>query len=148
MVCISYLDIRGNPAHLHYLLRRLHERLPDAELLVGFWPPQDPILTDPHLRQTLGGGYCVSTLKEAVESCVAAPHKLRQEEWESVPTCRRYRLTRVCSSAIPCSGYGPMPQLVLWDPCNMALSFLSRSERPDCAVLCRLVSTPSRIGRV
>ena len=28
MICISYLDISGNPAHLRYLLQRLHQRKP------------------------------------------------------------------------------------------------------------------------
>jgi predicted PurR-regulated permease PerM len=74
MVCISYLDIRGNPAHLRYLLRRLHEHLPNAQFLVGFWALQDPILRDSHPSQTLGTGYYV-TLHEAVEACLAAAHK-------------------------------------------------------------------------
>jgi hypothetical protein len=75
MVCISYIDIRGNPAHLHYLLRRLRERLPHAQFLVGFWPLQDPILKDLHLRQTFGADFYVSTLNEAVAACLAAAHK-------------------------------------------------------------------------
>jgi predicted PurR-regulated permease PerM len=72
MVCVSYLDINGTPAHLRYLLRRLHERLPQAPLLVGLWPAQDPILTDRNLRQAVGADYYVSTLHEAVEACLAA----------------------------------------------------------------------------
>ncbi|MBV8894565.1 MAG: AI-2E family transporter [Acidobacteria bacterium] len=72
MICISYLDIGGNPAHLRYLLRRLRERLPKALLLVGLWPAQDPILHDQDLRQAIGADYYVSTLHEAVEACLAA----------------------------------------------------------------------------
>jgi predicted PurR-regulated permease PerM len=79
MVCISYLDIRGNPAHLRYLLRRLREHLPDAQFLVGLWPAQDPILRDPHLRQIVGAGYYVSTLHEAVEACLAAACQSAQQ---------------------------------------------------------------------
>ena len=72
MICISYLDIGGNPAHLRYLLRRLRERLPKVLLLVGLWPAQDPILHDQDLRQAIGADYYVSTLREAVETCLAA----------------------------------------------------------------------------
>lgn len=72
MLCISYLDISGNPAHLRYLLRRLRERLPHARLLVGLWPAQDPILKDRDLRHVVGADDYVSSLHEAVEACLAA----------------------------------------------------------------------------
>ena len=86
MVCISYLDIKGTPAHLRYLLRRLRERLPHAEFLVGLWPAQDPILRDPHLRQTVGASYYVSTLHEAVEACLAVAHKSAKGPGTETPT--------------------------------------------------------------
>ena len=75
MVCISYLDISGNPAHLRYLLRRLRERLPQAPLLVGLWPAQDPILKDQGLQRAVGADYYVSTLREAVEACLEAARR-------------------------------------------------------------------------
>ncbi len=71
MICISYLDISGNPAHLRYLIRRLRERLAEAPILVGLWPAGDAILNDRDLRQAVGADYYVSTLREAVEDCVA-----------------------------------------------------------------------------
>jgi hypothetical protein len=79
MVCISYIDISGNPAHLRYLLRRLREHLPNAPLLVGLWPAQDPVLRDRHLRQVVGADYYVSTLQEAVEACLAAARQTTEE---------------------------------------------------------------------
>ena len=72
MICISYLDISGNPAHLRYLIRRLRARLAEAPILVGLWPAGDAILNDRDLRQAVGADYYVSTLREAVENCVAA----------------------------------------------------------------------------
>ena len=74
MICISYLDIGGIPAHVRYLLLRLRERLPDVPLLVGLWPAQDPMLKDSRLRQLLGADYYVSTLREAMEACLAEAH--------------------------------------------------------------------------
>ena len=72
MVCISYLDLSGNPAHLRYLIRRLRARLAQAPILVGLWPAGEPILQDRELRQSVGADYCVSTLREAVDDCTAA----------------------------------------------------------------------------
>jgi predicted PurR-regulated permease PerM len=72
MMCVSYIDISGNPAHLRFLLRRLRERLPDAPLLVGLWPAQDPFLKDRDVRRAVGADHYVSTLHEAVEACLAA----------------------------------------------------------------------------
>ena len=75
MMCVSYIDISGNPAHLRFLLRRLRERLPDAPLLVGLWPAQDPFLKDRDVRRAVGADHYVSTLHEAVEACLAAARK-------------------------------------------------------------------------
>ena len=71
MICITYLDIGANAAHVRYLLLRLRARLPDAFLLVGLWPAQDPILKDSRLRQLVGADYYVVTLHQAVEACLA-----------------------------------------------------------------------------
>jgi hypothetical protein len=69
MVCISYLDISGNPAHLRYLLQRLRQRLPKAPILVGLWPADDAVITDESLRATIGANHYVTSLREAV-ACV------------------------------------------------------------------------------
>jgi predicted PurR-regulated permease PerM len=86
MVCISYLEIRGNPAHLRYLLRRLRQHLPRAQFLVGLWSAQDAILQGPHLREIVGADYYVSTLHEAVEACLVAAHKTAKQNDETVPS--------------------------------------------------------------
>ncbi|GJD65532.1 AI-2E family transporter [Methylobacterium frigidaeris] len=75
MVCISYLDISGNPAHLRYLLQRLQEKVPGKPILVGLWPAEDAILTDQALRRQVGADYYVISLRQAVETCLEALHK-------------------------------------------------------------------------
>jgi predicted PurR-regulated permease PerM len=72
MICVSYLEITGNPAHLRYLLERLKHRLPRAPILVGLWPAEDAVLKDERLRKELGADYYVSSLHQLVEICVNA----------------------------------------------------------------------------
>ena len=72
MVCLCYLEIGGTPSHLRYMLRRLRQRLPRARLMVGLWPVEQAILTDDRLRAAVGADVYVSSLREAVESCLEA----------------------------------------------------------------------------
>jgi predicted PurR-regulated permease PerM len=72
MVCISYLALTGGPAHLRYLLRRVRQHMPTAQILVGIWPADDPILRDQAMRAALGADHYVSSLRDAVSACVGA----------------------------------------------------------------------------
>jgi hypothetical protein len=72
MVCISYLDITGNPAHLRYLLERLKRRAPDIPVLVGLWPVGEKVLTDASVGRQVGADAYASSLRQAVETCLAA----------------------------------------------------------------------------
>jgi predicted PurR-regulated permease PerM len=69
MVCISYLEISGTPAHLRYLLRRLKQKA-KAPTLVGLWPAEDAVLKSETMRTTLGANYYVSSLRDAVVQCL------------------------------------------------------------------------------
>ena len=71
MVCIAYLEVKGNPSHLRYLLQRLRERLPHGKLLVGLWPQQETVLSDTALQREIGADVYVSTLLQSVEACIA-----------------------------------------------------------------------------
>lgn len=79
MVCISYLDISGNPAHLRYLIRRLRQKLPDAPILVGLWPQEDPVLTDDKLRGAIGADHYVTSLREGVKAVLGAARAAAEE---------------------------------------------------------------------
>ena len=72
MICISYLDISGSPAHLRYLLERLHQRAPGTPILVGLWPVGEKVLTDAALGRQLGADIYVSSLRDGVEACLRA----------------------------------------------------------------------------
>jgi hypothetical protein len=75
MVCVCYLEISGSPAHLRYLLRRLRDRLPEAPVLVGFWPAGDAALREERVRAVIGADLYTSSLREAVEACLEAAHQ-------------------------------------------------------------------------
>ncbi|WP_407524350.1 AI-2E family transporter [Methylobacterium oryzisoli] len=72
MVCVSYLEISGSPAHLRYLVQRIRRRLPDAQILVGLWPADDALLADSEARASLGADAYVSSLRQGVEACLEA----------------------------------------------------------------------------
>jgi len=94
MVCIPYLDITGSPAHLRFLVRRLRQRLPKASVLVGIWAAGDVFLRDQASRRVIGADYYVSSLREALNACLAAVHNpakiaLHQPKLELVPRSRQ-----------------------------------------------------------
>lgn len=71
MVCISYLDISGSPAHLRYLVQRLRRRLPaGTPILVGLWPAGEAGRRDSAFATTIGAQHLVGSLAGAVAACV------------------------------------------------------------------------------
>ncbi len=80
MVCISYLDISGNPSHLRYLLERLRRQLPGKPILVGLWPAQDAVLTNEATRRAVGADYYTKSLHEALEACLGEARKMVSEK--------------------------------------------------------------------
>ena len=80
IVCISYLELSGSPAHLHYLMRRLKQRLPGVPILVGMWPSGADVLQDGRMRAVIGADHYTTSLHEAVDICVK-----RSQEPEAVP---------------------------------------------------------------
>lgn len=71
MVCIVYLEVEGSPSHLRYLLQRLRDKLKMQKFLVGLWPHGDAVFTQAGTRQEIGADFYVTSLREAVELCVA-----------------------------------------------------------------------------
>lgn len=79
MVCLSYLELSGNPTSLRYVLRRLRQRLPGVPLLVGLWPAGDDFLNDEEMRQHVGADYYVGTLTNAVATCLKVAHQAAEQ---------------------------------------------------------------------
>lgn len=71
MVCISYLDISGSPAHLRYLMQRLRRKLPQGTpILVGLWPTGEAALTDRMVQTEIGADHFTSSLRDTVDVCL------------------------------------------------------------------------------
>ena len=83
MVCISYLEISGNPNHLHYLMRRLRSRMPGVPILVGVWPAENSDVSDKRIRNVIGADHYTANLKDAVDTCVRVAHEAARQA--SVP---------------------------------------------------------------
>ncbi|MCK1307632.1 AI-2E family transporter [Bradyrhizobium sp. 45] len=89
MICISYLDIRGSPSHLRYLLQRLKRRAQGVPILVGLWPTEDDVLKDRQIQAVIGADYYVTSLRDAVNVCVSEARK--EMEASSIAGRDRYR---------------------------------------------------------
>ena len=78
MVFIAYAELRGNPPHMRYLLRRIRQRFPLCPVLVGFWEPDDALLVDPAAQEMAGATAYASSLHDAVSKCLEEAQKVEQ----------------------------------------------------------------------
>ncbi len=72
IVCLCYVEVSGNPAHLRYLMRRLRQQLPGAARLVGLWPAGEAMLHDDRLREAIAADHTSDSLTAAVSTCLQA----------------------------------------------------------------------------
>jgi len=70
LICLSCLEIIGQPPYLRYLVRRLRQRLPGVPIVVGLWPADDPMLTGADLRQMMGADAYAGSLRDMVIQAV------------------------------------------------------------------------------
>jgi hypothetical protein len=115
MVCLSYLDA-SSPAHMRYTIRRMHRRLPAAQVLLACWKADlDPAT----LRDSTKADAVATALPEAVRLCLEA---VRNSSFE-----------RICSN--PSRRAQPQPKFRRSPPRNVASSTVRRcagSLQPPC----------------
>jgi hypothetical protein len=80
MMCISFISAGGSTARLRYLLRRLRERQANARLLLGLWPAADTEPVDGDLRRTLGADFYVTSMREAVRTCLSEANQVPRRQ--------------------------------------------------------------------
>ena len=70
LICVSCLEILGQPPYLRYLIRRLRQRMPNVPIIVGLWPANDPVLLDEDLRQMMGADGYAGSLRDMMIQAV------------------------------------------------------------------------------
>ncbi len=85
MVCVSFIEATGSPSPLRYMMRRLRQRLPGAPILVGLWHADAALLGDERLRAMVGADHYVTTLRDAVNACLAAAHAASETAQVAAP---------------------------------------------------------------
>jgi predicted PurR-regulated permease PerM len=78
IVCLSHLDLGSSRAQLRHSVQRIRKRIPGAALVVGLWGHAEM-----HDRERLSAiapaDWHVSTLREALQVCIAAASTNRHE---------------------------------------------------------------------
>jgi hypothetical protein len=81
IVCVSFLDINGSPAHLRYLIQRLRHRWPKGgEIIVGIWLSDEAAQRDDAARTAIGTTRLTGPLEGTVSLCVQAAIKAGEAE--------------------------------------------------------------------
>jgi predicted PurR-regulated permease PerM len=70
LVCVSFLEILGQPPNVRYLIRRLRNRLPQVRIVVGLWPANERVLVDQDLRRMMGADAYAGSLRDMVIQAV------------------------------------------------------------------------------
>jgi predicted PurR-regulated permease PerM len=68
MVCLCYVDT-SSLAHIRYTIRRLRRKLPNAQILLGYWMGEGDIA---NLQETVKADAVATTFREAISLCVEA----------------------------------------------------------------------------
>ncbi|MDQ6867624.1 MAG: AI-2E family transporter [Pseudomonadota bacterium] len=76
LVCLSYLDADLSPAGARFVVRRLRRRLPEANILAGFW--QSGPGQAKELCAATKADFCATNFKDAVAFCLDATVRVRQ----------------------------------------------------------------------
>ncbi len=71
VVCFSYLDLGGSPAHLRHSVQRIRKRIPGAALVVGLWGHED-MPDRERLPAIAPADRHVFSLRETLRVCIAA----------------------------------------------------------------------------
>ena len=71
VIVLAYAELTQSPAHLRYLIKRLRNRAPAAQIVAGLWAKNETALDDPVVQQAIGADRNVSSLQAAVDETLA-----------------------------------------------------------------------------
>ena len=67
VIVLAYAELSQSPAHLRYLVKRLRQRAPDAEIVSGLWAKDEAAMNDASIQQAIGADRYVDSLQAALE---------------------------------------------------------------------------------
>lgn len=71
VIVLAYAELTQSPAHLRYLIKRLRQRAPAAEVVAGLWAKGEAALADPTIQQAIGADRYVGSLQAAIDETLA-----------------------------------------------------------------------------
>lgn len=74
VIALSYLEPWASPAHLRYLIKRLRQQAPRADIIVGLWPRREGVPDEAKLRTAIGADHHAGSLRDALSIILSAPH--------------------------------------------------------------------------
>jgi predicted PurR-regulated permease PerM len=74
LICLSYLAVDGAPSQPKFLIRRLRRVAPSVKIIAGFWTHDVESAAPEALAQDAGADAVVTTLRQAVDYCLAQRH--------------------------------------------------------------------------
>ena len=90
LVCVSYLGLVGNPAHVRHVIRRLRRVMPNARFLAGFWMLVGEEAKAEEWRLAVRADLVATSLSDALKVCLNEARAHRAPE----PTPPSGELTR------------------------------------------------------
>lgn len=79
LVCVSYIEAAGSLSGLRYLMRRLRQKAPGVPSVVGVWQATRDEVDQERLKSVTGADHYTTTLRGAVEICIAQVGATRAE---------------------------------------------------------------------
>ena len=71
VIVLAYAELTQSPAHLRYLIKRLRNRAPAAQIVAGLWAKNEAALNDPAVQQAIGADRNVGSLQAAIDETLA-----------------------------------------------------------------------------
>ena len=71
MIVLGYAELSQSSAHLRYLIKRLRQRAPDAEIVSGLWAKDEAALNDAGIQKSIGADRYVGSLQATVEQTLS-----------------------------------------------------------------------------
>ena len=67
VIVLAHTELSQSPAQLRYLVKRLRQRAPKAEIVSGLWAKNEAALSDTTIQQTIGADRYADSLQVSLD---------------------------------------------------------------------------------